>query len=1094
MAAVAALAVGGAVLGQVYLAGPEADAAQEPDRSADAGTAVVPVAGTRPGPRTVTLVTGDRVTVAGPDATRPSIEPGPGRAKVSFATSVVGGHLRVVPSDAARLIQSGRVDERLFDVTELIRAGYTDAERRTVPLIVRYKDEDDAREAIDRGGAKITRRLPVVRGAAVSAPKPRTQKTWSELTAEPGVQKIWLDGVRRRTLDASVPQIGAPAAWAAGLTGKGMTVAVIDGAADTTHPDLAGRVTLRNFVEGTDAPVGGDVHGTHVASTIAGSGAASGGKFKGVAPEATVLSAMACGEVNCPESALLAAMQWAAVEQKARVINMSVGGLDRPGLDPVEESVNRLTAETGALFVVAAGNNGPVAGEIDSPGSADAALTVGAVDKEDAIADFSSRGPRNGDRAIKPDITAPGVDIVAAKAAGSDREVPPGTPDGYIPLRGTSMATPHVSGAALLLAQAHPGWRADRLKRTLMATARPNDDLGPFEQGAGRVDVAAALSGTLTAEPPSVSYGQLRWPHDEDASIAKKVTYHNDGPQAVELTLALAGSDVFTLGAGRLDVPAGGTAEVTVTAKLPRTAENTTYTGRLTATAGDRTVVTPLAVDKEPERYTVTVRHIDAAGKAAKKYRFRVFDPKGEVTDLPSTLYDPSGTLTMRLPKGRFTMASYVDSSGGDGGGDPDPSGRGADQAVIFHPLVDVDRDVDLTFDARRAKPVAQRVPGESAVARGVNLSLEMKVDGAPVELGVVQETFEGLAVDMLGSGAGVTDLTGVVTSGWTRSGDAESSPYAYFVADRVPAEKLLAGYDRKYAESEFATETQEIHGPAGTAARQWLFPTGPAGESFGASRSNLRSGRVNHYSVAGGFRWSSQLGLDTDGTGTFGGLSFFQGPRAYPAGKRTRQVWGQAPYGQVFNPASQWVTRASDTLSLTMSPFGDAAGHAGIYEKTTARTKLFRDDTLLDDAEGLTTGADGLPDAAATYRVEQTTEGGIDGLSTRTATKLTFRSSRPSGADQAVPPVIAVHFGVPKAGKLPVDVRDATGEPVRTRRLAVEYSADDGKTWKTAPVTGGSATVKLPAGTAFVSLRAHATSAAGSTAEQTVIRAYRPA
>ena len=98
---------------------------------------------------------------------------------------------------------------------------------------------------------------------------------------------------------------------------------------------------------------------------------------------------------------------------------MSLGGDPTDGTDPLSEAVNRLTAETGTLFVVAAGNDGPVEGSIGAPGSATPALTVGAVDRDEKLAAFSGRGPRPGDSAVKPEITAPGVGIVAARATGT---------------------------------------------------------------------------------------------------------------------------------------------------------------------------------------------------------------------------------------------------------------------------------------------------------------------------------------------------------------------------------------------------------------------------------------------------------------------------------------------------------------------------------------------------------------------------------------------------------------------------------------------------------------------------------------------------
>ena len=153
------------------------------------------------------------------------------------------------------------------------------------------------------------------------------------------------------------------------------------------------------------------------------------------------------------DSSIIAGMEWAA-HSGAKVVSMSLGGDPTDGTDPMSQAVNDLTAETGALFVVAAGNAG-AARTVGSPGAAASALTVGAVDRDDNLAEFSSRGPRLGDNGLKPEITAPGVGIVAARAAGTTMGTP--VDDAYTTASGTSMATPHVAGAAAILAQEHPG-------------------------------------------------------------------------------------------------------------------------------------------------------------------------------------------------------------------------------------------------------------------------------------------------------------------------------------------------------------------------------------------------------------------------------------------------------------------------------------------------------------------------------------------------------------------------------------------------------------------------------------------------------------
>ncbi|MEV6865616.1 S8 family serine peptidase [Streptosporangium subroseum] len=318
-----------------------------------------------------------------------------------------------------------------------------------------------------------------------------------------GAARVWLDRKVQATalnttdLDHNLGQISAPKAWDAGYTGKGARVAVLDSGADFTHPDLAGQVADRaDFtVEGGDA-VDHFGHGTHVAATIAGNGSASHGERRGVAPNARLLIGKVLDDSGSgSDSQIISGMEWAA--SRADVINMSLGGSDpSDGTDPLSLAVDALTKQTGALFVIAAGNSG---GAIASPGSAAAALTVGAVDDADRLADFSSRGPLVNTRAAKPELVAPGVDVVAARAAGTTLGSP--VDKYYVFSSGTSMATPHAAGAAALLAQRHPDWKADRLKAALIGAADPLPGADPYAVGAGRLNAVRALLGPVSDQP-----------------------------------------------------------------------------------------------------------------------------------------------------------------------------------------------------------------------------------------------------------------------------------------------------------------------------------------------------------------------------------------------------------------------------------------------------------------------------------------------------------------------------------------------------------------------------------------------------------------
>lgn len=253
-------------------------------------------------------------------------------------------------------------------------------------------------------GSTVVRRLDSMQGAAVTQKRKQAAVFWSALTggsaavaarsASPafagGISKIWLDGKVKADLADSTTQIGANQVWAEGNTAKGVKVAVLDSGVDTEHPDLVGQVDdSATFVPYEQDIIDYNGHGTHVASTIAGTGSASDGKEKGVAPGARLeIGKVLDSEGQGQESWIIAGMEWAAQDAQAKVVSMSLeGGGD--STDPMSEAVDQLTRETGALFVIAAGNGGPHS--ISSPGAADSALTVGAVGVAFAVDAFSRR-------------------------------------------------------------------------------------------------------------------------------------------------------------------------------------------------------------------------------------------------------------------------------------------------------------------------------------------------------------------------------------------------------------------------------------------------------------------------------------------------------------------------------------------------------------------------------------------------------------------------------------------------------------------------------------------------------------------------------
>ncbi len=595
----------------------------------------------------VTLVTGDVVQLrTDADGRRlAAVLPDEGDPAPGYLVQQSAAGMYVFPREAMRLLAAGRLDQELFNVTSLVEQGYDDASRSTLPLLV-AGGPAAGRPGLDVPGAVAGPAFPTLGLAAVGVEKDRARAFWAGLSgalargrgtaaaSSGAIRKVWLDAQVRATLDDSVPQIGAPAAWAAGYTGRRVNLAVLDTGVDVTHPDLAGRVVkTANFTDEDDA-VDHHGHGTHVAATAAGTGAASGGSRRGVAYRSRLfVGKVLDGKGSGSSSTVIAGMRW-AVEEGADVINMSLGGPPTKGRDPMSRALNRLSAESGALFVVAAGNsyNDQTVG---SPATADAALAVGAVTKRNALARFSSKGPRRGDLAIKPEITAPGVRIVAARAAGT--ALGDVVDDDYTRLSGTSMAAPHVAGAAAILAQRHPRWTAGKLKAALVSTARPSARPTVYEQGAGRVDVDRVVRQRVLARPGVLSLPVARWPHDDGEVRSDEVTYRNKSAKQMTLDLALEAATrngdrdpaaPLSVSPRTLTLPAGGRATVTVTADSSL-GKIGTYGALLTArqrgveAAQGVVLRTAVGFTKEAEKYTLTFKARDRGGPVSGSPRSR---------------------------------------------------------------------------------------------------------------------------------------------------------------------------------------------------------------------------------------------------------------------------------------------------------------------------------------------------------------------------------------------------------------------------------------------------------------------------------------
>ncbi|MBE1588709.1 S8 family serine peptidase [Nonomuraea angiospora] len=997
----------------------------------------------------VTLLTGDRVIVAGGGY---RVEPGAGR-EVGFMRQVHGGHLYVIPSDALPLIAQGRLDRRLFDVTQLLSWHYGDADRNDLPLIV---------QGGGLRGAREERRVAALGMTAVRVPKSGAAQTWKDLIGgarTTAATKIWLDGQRSFALDQSVKQIGAPQAWKQGMTGKGVTVAVLDSGYDPDHPDLKGVVTQsRNFSEDTDVrDLSG--HGTHVASIVA----SADETYRGVAPDAKLAVAKVGGASGIFESAILAGMEWAAVEVKAKVVNMSLGAPDTPDLDPVEQALNTLSERTGALFVVAAGNTG--ASPLLSPAGADAALAVGAVDRADRLAPFSSRGPRDGDHAIKPDVTAPGVGIVAAAPGGR-----------HVARSGTSMAAPHVAGAAAILAQRHPDWTGQRLKAALIGSAAPQPDATPYQQGAGLVDLVRALAQPVTAEPgtlwaafPYVEQTSTGTPAGSEQVATRTLTYVNSGDTPITLDLTAEG-EVLKLSAERVEVPAGGSAPVTLTIDA-RGASTGEHPGVITARSGETVIRTPAGAYVEPESYDVTVNAVDAQGRPADPYA-QVYD---EATGAFRDVSFRDGTATLRLAKGKWNLFSETGES---------------DRSTIAHTPLTVTADLKVTLDARQGKEVRATI--DDPAAKPIFGGFVYLANG-PWELAWFTYRRSGgtYVVPVRQRG-----LRSAIRSVW------QNRDVVYDVAarhgDGITQNPV---YDTKRKDLAKVTANYRATGDTGSPLFAPRLGTGPASYTSSVDEAIKLPGTLTFYRTPG-LVWDSALEIDTH-------VLVDDGEVVRPG--HTSETWNTAVAGPSLSRGGG--SRTGDELVFAGGGlFADGvAGRAGTDVSATGTVTLAGDGKVLATSE-ITDCLIALPErcelraelpaGAASYTLS-TSMNRQSVLSTKVEAAWTFRSSHT--AERQALPLMAVRYvpdGLDDANRatpgsltrLPIRVERAQGAgPVK--RLRLETSADDGATWHAVPVaasgSGWTALVRNPATPGFVSLRVTAQNGSGGGLTQTIVRAY---
>lgn len=328
--------------------------------------------------------------------------------------------------------------------------------------------------------------------------------TLKKLCATSMVQHVYLNRTIKVQLNIAAPSVGTKGLHKSGLTGKGVTIAVLD-TGIYPHPDIKSRlIGFKDFVNKRITPYDDNGHGTHVAGCAAGSGLSSKGLYTGSAPGANLVGVKVFNKDGTGAiDRVIQGIQWCITNRhryKIRVINLSLGtrAFASSKKDPLCAAAEK-AVKAGLVVVVAAGNSGPLLQSIESPGISPYVITVGAVDDkrtvsqlDDTLAIFSSRGPTAHDKYSKPDILAPGVNIISLRTPNSSLEktAPKKVGTHYMGLSGTSFATPIVAGAAAQILQKKPTLTPLQVKAAIKKYAY-SLGLTPNLQGKGILSIKA---------------------------------------------------------------------------------------------------------------------------------------------------------------------------------------------------------------------------------------------------------------------------------------------------------------------------------------------------------------------------------------------------------------------------------------------------------------------------------------------------------------------------------------------------------------------------------------------------------------------------
>ncbi|HWO13631.1 MAG TPA: hypothetical protein VNN80_29215, partial [Polyangiaceae bacterium] len=658
------------------------------------------------------------------------------------------------------------------------------------------------------------------------------------------------------------------------------------------------------------------------------------------------------------------------------------------------------------------------------------------------------------------------------------------------------------------LLDAHPEWTPAEAKAALTGSAVFNPEYSALQQGAGRIDVAAALGTSFFASATSVSFGLARWPHEDDTPVTRTVTYRNRGP-AAELTFEVdvlgpegvrPPAGLFTVSPASALLPENGSVSVRITANTTAGASDGIYSGRLVASDGaSRSLALTLAVNQEVESYDLTVRHLDRQGAPTGLWFSNLIGYENYIfpwVDSPD-LESPQD-VTLRLPKGRYAFESYI--YGQDF----------VDTTRVVAPNQLLDRDVLLTMDGSAAAPMIIQPPREGLENLGVGETWAIQTDyggfssGLYTGLGETNVAFYQAEIDPR-----APSLESEIDASWL---DQVSTPQESHVA----AWKELGRLPTPGTRSPSTLTPAVVHAIYAASLPQSMpLNEVGAGPSFGgALGASLTSIAVElpyerteyYYSTESDARWWNELWMHDEEyleSCIIGWIPYF-----YEQGVETTTRWNQPVFSPVLPDRSDllgdWGTRSGDVITIAPPMYGDREKHAGFIANE-GTTTLYRNGELVEEQPYGDFGSFEVPPEPASYRVELQHSQGLFELTPRQSVAWTFESGHASEETPARLPLLVVRFApnLDERGRAPSGAFtlplyiDQFGRISSTLESApsLEVSFDDGETWSTASLAVDgqrwNASLQHPASAAYVSLRTSARDLNGNAVEQTLIRAY---